>query len=76
MTAGARVLLVSGTDRRELPMFPISVRFSPSKKWALHATKDNYCDYDQAVDFSDGVTRKEYVIELHPGCAHGSKGHP
>ncbi|HEX4448560.1 MAG TPA: PEGA domain-containing protein, partial [Polyangiaceae bacterium] len=38
-TPGARVFLVSGADRRELPMLPISVDIDTGKTWALEANK-------------------------------------
>jgi len=69
VTEGARVLLVNGSDRREIPMMPISVDFDTTKSWVLHATKAGYCEYVQAVDFSDGVAKKTFAVELRPGCS-------
>jgi hypothetical protein len=69
VTEGARVMLVNGSDRRELPMMPISVDFDTTKSWVLHATKAGLCEYVRAIDFSDGVAKKTYEIELRPGCS-------
>jgi serine/threonine protein kinase len=63
-TAGARVFLVSGTDRRELPMLPISVDIDTAKTWSLQATKVGYADYNQAISFDDGQAEKSFVVSL------------
>jgi PEGA domain len=70
VTEGARVLLVNGSDRREIPMTPISIDFDTTKSWVLHATKAGHCEYVQAIDFSDGVAKKTFEVELRPGCGH------
>ena len=36
-TPGAKVSIVSGTDRREFPTLPIAVDLDTSKAWALEA---------------------------------------
>jgi serine/threonine protein kinase len=63
-TPGARVYLVSGTDRRELPMLPISVDIDTAKSWALEASKTGYDDYKQPISFDDGQAEKTYVVTL------------
>jgi hypothetical protein len=69
-TAGARVYLVSGSDRRELPSLPISVDIDTSKTWSLQASKTGYNDYKQDIGFDDGQAEKTYNVEL------GLKGQP
>jgi hypothetical protein len=64
VTPGARVSLVSGTDRRDVPMMPIRIVFDASRVWTLEATKPGYADYRQEIRFDDGVTEKTYRIEL------------
>jgi serine/threonine-protein kinase len=68
-TPGAHVYLTSINDRRELPMFPISVDIDTSKSWTLQATKLGFVDYSQAISFEDGQAEKTYAIELQPKAA-------
>jgi hypothetical protein len=63
-TQGARVYLVSGTDRRELPMLPISVDIDTTKTWSLQGSKPGYNDYTQAISFDDGQAEKTYAVSL------------
>jgi hypothetical protein len=65
-TAGAKVFLVSGTDRRALLTFPISVDIDTKKKWQLEATKTGFNELKQPVDFEDGQAEKTYNVELTP----------
>jgi serine/threonine-protein kinase len=65
-TPGARVTLVSGTDRRDLPTFPISVDIDTSKTWTLEATKFGFQDYKQPISFDDGVAEKMFTVTLEP----------
>lgn len=68
-TPGARVYLVSGSDRRELPMLPISVDIDTTKAWSLQATKTGYNDYNQPITFEDGQAERAYTINLDPKSA-------
>jgi hypothetical protein len=65
-TPGARVYLVSGSDRRELPMLPISVDIDTTKTWSLQASKTGYGDYSQPITFDDGQAEKNYMVTLEP----------
>jgi hypothetical protein len=65
-TPGAKVYIVSGNDRRELPTLPISVDIDTSKQWSLVATKPGYSDYNQAISFDDGQAEKTFAISLEP----------
>jgi hypothetical protein len=65
-TPGARVYLVSGTDRRELPSLPISVDIDTTKTWSLEASKPGLSDFKEAVSFDDGVAEKSFVVTLAP----------
>ncbi len=68
-TPGARVSIVSGTDRRELPTLPIAVDLDTSKPWTLEASKAGYSDYRQPVSFEDGVAEKTFNISLDAKAA-------
>jgi PEGA domain len=61
---GAKVFIVSGSDRRELPVLPISVDIDTSKQWSLVASKPGYSDYNQAISFDDGQAEKAYTVTL------------
>lgn len=63
-TPGAKVYIVSGTDRREPPKLPISIDIDTSKSWSLEATKPGYNDYREAISFDDGQAEKTYNIVL------------
>jgi serine/threonine-protein kinase len=65
-TPGAKVYLVSGTDRRELPTLPISVDIDTSKQWMLEAMKLGFLDYRQPISFEDGQAEKTFAITLEP----------
>jgi PEGA domain len=65
-TPGARVFLVSGSDRRELPMLPISVDIDTAKSWALEANRPGYMDYRESIAFDDGQAERTYVVSLDP----------
>ncbi|MBL8611040.1 MAG: protein kinase [Myxococcales bacterium] len=63
-TPGAKVYIVSGTDRRELPMLPISVDIDTSKSWALEASKVGFNDYKMPISFEDGQAEKTFNVTL------------
>jgi hypothetical protein len=65
-TPGARVFLVSGADRRELPMLPISVDIDTNKAWSLQAMRLGFAEYNQPISFDDGQAEKSYVVTLEP----------
>jgi serine/threonine-protein kinase len=68
-TPQARVYIVSGTDRRELPMLPISVDIDTAKSWSLEGSKPGYEDYRQPISFDDGQAEKTYTVTLEPKAA-------
>ncbi|HEY2517400.1 MAG TPA: protein kinase, partial [Polyangiaceae bacterium] len=68
-TQGAKVSIVSGNDRREFPTLPIAVDLDTSKAWALEASKPGFTDYQQKVNFDDGVAEKTFNITLEPKSA-------
>ena len=65
-TPGARVFLVSGSDRREIQTLPISVDIETAKNWSLQANRFGYTDYNQPISFDDGLAEKTYVVSLEP----------
>ncbi len=65
-TPGAKVFIISGSDRRELPTLPISVDIDTTKQWSLLATKAGMSDYNMPISFDDGQAEKAYNVELEP----------
>jgi serine/threonine-protein kinase len=70
-TPGARVYLVAGADRRELPMLPISVDIDTTRMWSLQAIRPGYAEYNQPISFEDGQAEKTYVVTLEPKTSQG-----
>jgi serine/threonine-protein kinase len=75
-TPGARVFIVSGSDRRELPALPISVDIDTSKQWSLVASKPGYNDYNQPISFDDGQAEKAFTVALDPKTPTMGLGNP
>ena len=61
---GARVLLVSGRERRPIPSLPIKIDIATSKPYSLVATRTGYSDFRQDIEFEDGQAEKTFVIDL------------
>jgi len=64
---GAKVLLVSGTERRPLPQLPITVDISVDKPYSIVATRKGYADFEEKVAFEDGQAERTFVVNLTPG---------
>jgi hypothetical protein len=73
-TPGAKVSIVSGSDRREFPTLPIAVDLDTSKSWALEASRPGFADYHQPVSFDDGQAEKTFNIVLDPRSAPSAGG--
>lgn len=65
-TPGAKVHLVSGTNRKIVSQFPIAIDFGPNEKWELQATKDGFERYSQGISFDDGIAEKTFTVTLTP----------
>jgi serine/threonine-protein kinase len=65
-TPGAKVYLVSGTNRKEVPQFPIAIDFDPNEKWQLEGKMLGMDDYSQPISFDDGQAEKTIVVTLSP----------
>jgi hypothetical protein len=61
-TPGAKVFLVSGSDRREISVLPVSL--DVTDEWSVVGTKPGYTDYTQRVSFDDGQPQRSYVVTL------------
>ncbi|MDB4942327.1 MAG: serine/threonine protein kinase [Labilithrix sp.] len=65
-TPGAKVYLVNGTNRKEVPQFPIAIDFDPNEKWQLEAKMPGMEDYSSPISFDDGQAEKTIVVTLSP----------
>jgi serine/threonine-protein kinase len=65
-TPGAKVYLVNGTNRKEVPQFPIAIDFDPNEKWQLEGKMSGMEDYSTPISFDDGQAEKTIVVELSP----------
>jgi PEGA domain len=63
-TPGAKVTIVSGSDRRELPKMPISIELETTKSWILEGSKFGMNDFKQAIAFEDGQAEKNFTVSL------------
>ncbi|HEY8079160.1 MAG TPA: carboxypeptidase regulatory-like domain-containing protein [Labilithrix sp.] len=65
-TPGAKVFLVSGATRKEVPQFPIAIDFDPNEHWQLEAKKDGFDDFVKPISFDDGIAEKTIDVTLSP----------
>ncbi len=63
---GAKIMLVSGSERRQLRSLPKRVDISSDKTYTLVATRKGYQTYEEEVEFKDGKAEKTFVINLTP----------
>ena len=69
---GAKVLLVSGSERRPLPQLPITVDISVDKPYSIVATRKGFSDFEEKVAFEDGQAERTFVVSLSPASSGGS----
>jgi hypothetical protein len=61
---GAKVYIVSGTDRREVTKLPLPVEIDTSKSWVLEATQFGKHDFKQPIVFEDGQAEKNFMVSF------------
>jgi serine/threonine-protein kinase len=61
---GAKVLLVSGSERRPVPSLPLRVDITSDKPYSIVATKKGFGDFKQSIEFEDGQAERTFVVEL------------
>jgi len=61
---GAKVLLVSGSERRPITQLPITVDISVEKPYSIVASKKGFADFEQRVAFEDGQAERTFLINL------------
>jgi serine/threonine-protein kinase len=60
----ARVLLVSGNDRRALPKLPINLDIPTDRLHTIVATKSGYATFRAPIKFDDGEAERTFEVEL------------
>jgi serine/threonine-protein kinase len=71
---GAKVLLVSGNERRPVPSLPLRVDITSDKPYSIVATKKGFGEFKQSIEFEDGQAERTFVIEL--GSASDAAAEP
>jgi hypothetical protein len=61
---GARVVLVSGSERRPLPKIPIAIEIKLDKPYTLVATRAGFQDLEIPIEFEDGEAEKTFEVSL------------
>ncbi len=61
---GAKVLLVSGSERRPVPSLPLRVDITSDKPYSIVATKKGFAEFKQAIEFEDGQAERTFVVDL------------
>ena len=71
----ATVLLVSGSERRRVPVLPANLKkIDATKGYAIIATRDGYEDYREEIKFEDGQPVRTYTVTLQRKGAEPSSG--
>jgi len=72
---GAKVILVSGSEKRALTKLPTRIDIVTEKEWKLVASKKGYVDYQAPLKFDAGMAERTFKIDLYkPGQSPGSEG--
>lgn len=62
---GAKILLVSGKERRPLNKdLPVRLEVGTDKRYKIVATKKGYETYENFIEFDDGKAEKTFIISL------------
>ncbi|MFO0568700.1 MAG: serine/threonine-protein kinase [Polyangiaceae bacterium] len=61
---GAKVLLVSGSERRPIPKLPIKIDITTDKPWSIIATKTGFEDFKKDITFQDGKAEETFTIDM------------
>jgi serine/threonine-protein kinase len=62
---GAKILLVSGKERRPLNKdLPVRLEVGTDKRYKIVATKAGYETYENFIEFDDGKAEKTFIISL------------
>ena len=62
---GAKILLVSGRERRPIPKLPIKIDITTDKPWSIVATRTGFEDFKKDIVFQDGQAESTFEIVMH-----------
>lgn len=60
----AKVLLVSGSERRPIPKLPIKIEIEVDKSYKLVAKRKGYEDFEQEITFEDGKAERTFTVDM------------
>lgn len=61
---GAKVVLVSGSERRPIPSLPIKLDVTTDKSYTLEATRKGFDTLSIPIEFKDGEAERTFTIAL------------
>jgi hypothetical protein len=71
---GAKVILVSGNEKRALTKLPTRIDIVTDKEWKLVATKKGFSDFQTPLAFDSGEAEKTFKVELvKPGSSSAAE---
>lgn len=70
---GAKIMLVSGSEKRALSKLPTRVDISTDKDWRLVASKRGYKDFETALSFDTGEAERTFNIDLAKDSSEASE---
>ena len=71
---GAKVVLVSGSERRPVPSLPLAVDIPGDKPYSVVATKRGFQDFEHKLEFEDGQAERTFVVDMVPPVAGPGPG--
>ena len=72
---GAKVILVSGNEKRALTKLPTRIDIVTDKEWKLVATKKGFSDFQTPLAFDSGEAEKTFKVEfVKPGSSSAAAG--
>ena len=72
---GAKVILVSGSEKRALTKLPTRIDIVTEKEWKLVASKKGFDNYQVPLSFDSGVAERTFKIDLfRPGQSPSGGG--
>jgi serine/threonine-protein kinase len=61
---GAKVMLVSGSEKRALTKLPTRIDITTDKEWKLVASRKGYSDFETPLAFDTGEAERTFKIDL------------
>jgi hypothetical protein len=62
---GAKVMLVSGSEKRALTKLPTRIDIATDKEWKLVATRKGYSEFQTPLSFDTGEAERTFKIDLY-----------